>query len=310
MKLKYVNKICNCFYRSLFDLVEHDGIEHAGYISFLVMIGFFPFLVFFAAIVGLISNIYLGEETMLTTLTNLILSSPLSSFIEALKPRIVEITGTPPQSFFTIAIISAIWTASSIFEGLRTILNRAYRVNNPPPYIWRRLWSIIEFVIVIILTLTLVFLIEVLPSILHFVIEFFEKENNLVLSKTFIILQNTVGLRGFFALIMLFLCIAYTYYFLPNKKLGLVSTFPGTIISLLGWWVFSRIFTYYITVFPQINLIYGSIAGIIIALFYFYICSMIFIYGAELNYHLSVAFQNSNQGPTNMTSRERSALYL
>jgi membrane protein len=35
-----------------------------------------------------------------------------------------------------------------------------------------------------------------------------------------------------------------------------------------------------------VNFIYGGIAGIIIALLFFYFMAIIFIIGAELNYHL------------------------
>ncbi len=65
---------------------------------------------------------------------------------------------------------------------------------------------------------------------------------------------------------------------------------PGAAIVLLGWVGFARLFSYYIHYFPQMNLIYGSLAGVIIALLYFYFCSFIFIIGAEFNFHLEVEF--------------------
>ena len=41
----------------------------------------------------------------------------------------------------------------------------------------------------------------------------------------------------------------------------------------------------------QVNLIYGSLGGVIATLIFFYLINFIFIYGAELNYQLAVTFE-------------------
>ncbi|CAL7961809.1 membrane protein [Alphaproteobacteria bacterium] len=292
-------RMVRCLSAATVDLVKHDGIEHAGYISFLLMLGIFPFLVFFVALVGLIGKVYLSKhfgEMLVSTVTQLILDSSWSNFINALKPRIIEITSTPPQSFLTLAILSAIWTASSIFEGIRTILNRAYRVSKPPSYLWRRLVSIIEFVAVVFVMLTIVFCLEILPSLFTLLYDVLQTsvEHTWLLQDILKLFHSTQSIRLLITLTSTFFLIAYAYYFLPNIKQKLVSTFPGAAACLIGWWIFSKMFKYYISVFPQINFIYGSIAGVIISLLYFYMCSMIFIYGAELNYHFSVTNTKSS----------------
>ena len=278
----------NSFSHSCFSLIKHDGIEHAGYLAFLLMLSIFPFLIFFVAITGLITNSYMD---LVNTLQDLILESELANFVDALKPRIVEITHSPPQSLLTIAILSAIWTASSIFEALRTILNRAYMVIAPPSYLFRRLVSFIEFAVVAIITSLIMFTLLIVPYVvdffsLHF---FFDTESFIIFVSKEIQIARRVIMAAFG-----FFLIAGLYCFLPNKKIKFHETFPGTIIVMLCWYSFSYLFKYYITYFPQINFIYGSIAGVIVALLYFYVCSLIFIYGAEFNYHLYYSDQKSN----------------
>jgi len=80
------------------------------------------------------------------------------------------------------------------------------------------------------------------------------------------------------------------YHSIPNRSTKFVKTFPGSIVVLMGWFLFSKIFKYYLLHFPQVNFIYGSIAGVIVALLYFYACSIIFIVGAEFNYQLENKF--------------------
>lgn len=266
-------------WKSILDMIDHDGIEHAGYLSFLFMLAIFPFIFFFTAIIGL-----LGDEEISAFLINLITESAGSEFISALKPRIVEITSSPPQSFLTIALFGAVWTASSIFEALRTILNKANRVYSPPAYIWRRLLSIAEFFVAIIILFLIAFpllLINFIPSLSNM---FIHVQNSPIFEQILDPFSDT--LRFTLLMIFIFFVINSLYTWLPNCKLSFFRTIPGTMTTLVGWYIASIGFKYYITQFPQVNIIYGSIAGIIIALLYFYICSIIFIVGAEFNHNL------------------------
>lgn len=260
------------------DLIKHDGVEHAGYLSFLLMLTIFPFLVFFMSILG-----FFGDVELSTKLLEIIMKSDWAEFITALKPRIIEITSTPPQSLLTIAIVSAIWTASSIFEGMRTVLNKAYRVHSYPAYIFRRLFSILEFSVAIIIIVVFLFVLVVLPSIWQIISQFLTYGDTALLS---FISKEGQELRVLVLLAFGFCVISASYYFLPNRKQRFRYTIPGTVTVMFAWAVFSWLFKYYLSHFPQVNLIYGSIAGIIIALLFFYVCSIIYIFGAEFNYQL------------------------
>ncbi|CAG7591476.1 MAG: YihY/virulence factor BrkB family protein [Candidatus Midichloria sp.] len=286
VKSTKITTFIKIIYQSLINTINHDGIEHAGYLSFLLMLAIFPFLVFFTAIIGTLSN--LVDIPLVTTLTNLILNSPWASFIDSLKPRIIEITTLPPQSFLTIAIISAIWTASSIFEGIRTTLNRAYNVKNPPSYLLRRLFSIFEFIIVIIILVVAILILIIIPAMWNFL------EKHIVIPDAQIISlidKDLELLRSTILYIFGIIFVSYLYYSLPNKKQKFTKILPGAVLVLFCWAAFSKIFKYYISYFPQINMIYGSIAGIIISLLFFYFCSLILIYGAEFNYLVELEFK-------------------
>ena len=283
--IQSIKNIIKIVYKSLVNTINHDGIEHAGYLSFLLMLAIFPFLVFFAAIIGTISN--LVGIPLVNTLTNVIIDSPWESFIGSLKPRIIEIANIPPQSFLTIAILSAIWTASSIFEAIRTTLNRAYNVQNPPAYIFRRLFSILEFMIVIIIVAIAILILIVMPMIWNFLDQHVEMPKMKFIS--FIVKDSNI-IRSIILYCFGIIFVSYLYYFLPNKKQKVLDILPGTLLVLFFWSGFSQLFKYYISYFPQINMIYGSIAGIIISLLFFYFCSLILIYGAEFNYLLELKF--------------------
>lgn len=271
------------FFKSIFkaigDLVQHDGVEHAGYLSFLLMLAIFPFLFFLTAIAG-----FFGDQKLAQFLIDMILQSSWASFINALKPRILELVEAPPQNLLTIAVVGAVWTASSIFEALRTCLNKANRVVTPPSYLWRRLFSIIEFFATITFIMIMVFALIIVPS----VVDYFDKfVNYLPFQLSLLRLPEIETIRTMLLFIVTLLLVTLAYHTLPNRKAKFMSSVPGAVIVVIAWYLFSIIFKYYIFYTPQVNVIYGSIASIIIALLYFYFCSIIFIFGAEFNYHIS-----------------------
>jgi membrane protein len=277
--MKFLIKLFSKLYYSVRDMILHDGIEHAGYLSFLIMVALFPFLFFMMSIIGLID-----DNKIIIFLSETIQKYSNSYILDALRPRILELTHSPPQTFVTIAIFGAIWTSSSIFEALRTIINKAYRVTNVPAYILRRMVSFVEFFIAIIVILTVIFLYITLPLFPKFIDSLLGVELTgvwLIIQAYFLEMRQLIlVLLGFFILMVLF-------KFLPNKAITFKQTVPGAIFTVFGWYVASLGFRYYIFNFPQVNLIYGSIASVIIALLYFYISSMVFIIGAEFNYHMS-----------------------
>ena len=66
----------------------------------------------------------------------------------------------------------------------------------------------------------------------------------------------------------------------------ILSVAPGAVLVVLLWIGAAFSLTGYLSHFDQVNLIYGSLGGIIAALVFFYICNMIFIFGAEFNYQI------------------------
>src|SRR5580704_18068742 len=104
--------LLNCSWKAVVNTVSHDGIELAGYLAFLGLLAMFPFLVFIFAIVGI-----LGQGAAGAAVITSILQTLPAHITDALRPRIVEIVSGPPQGLLTIAILGAIWTASSAVEG-------------------------------------------------------------------------------------------------------------------------------------------------------------------------------------------------
>jgi membrane protein len=291
--------LCETTYKALHDTIYHDGIEHAGYIAFLSVLSVFPFLVFFFATASFFGKTEVGTRFIETIIHNAIIPHHV---MDALAPRITEIVSGPPQGLLTLSIIGAIWTSSSMVEALRTILNRAYRVHTPPTYIFRRLLSIVQFIIITAIIILVTFLLVIAPNLwqkLQSVIspELWEQINNLLMSATVnttdpLTIYDTTPytsslpfIRYAATSITLFLMVCVSYALFPNIKLRWRNVAPGAIFVIILWGISGMLFTQYLSHFQQVHIIYGSLGGIIGALLFFYFSAMIYVFGAEFNYH-------------------------
>lgn len=265
-------------YKALENTINHDGIEHAGYLSFLSVLAFFPFLVFVVALAGFIGDMEIG-----TRFINLLLVTLPQEVEGALKPRIDEIVSGPPQGLMTLAIVGAIWTASSMVEGVRTVLNRAYHVGTPPAYVWRRLLSIAQFLLLTVIITVVMFLLVLAPLLARGAGAYID------ISPYISSIWASDMFRYALSALLLFFVVSVIYYVLPNIRQRWRLIWPGAAMTVLLWMVAAMLFSFYLTNFEQVNIIYGSLERFIVALLFFYFMNLIFIYGAEFNYLLEKA---------------------
>ncbi len=163
---------------------------------------------------------------------------------------------------------------------MRTILNRAYHVATPPAYWLRRTLSVLQLLLfTFIVVMGMVVLVAIPLALQH--IETW-------LGRQFIsAAEERLGQLAYMITVsMLFAAVSYLYYLIPNIKQRFISIAPGAAAVVALWLVAAHLFTLYLSNFDQVSLIYGSLGSVIAALIFFYICNIIFIFGAELNYQI------------------------
>jgi len=269
-------------YRAIVKMIDHDGVEHSGYMSFMMLVSIFPFFIFILALTSFFGASDIGRQFLGFAIENM----PENS-IEIIKIRVNEILLAPPQGLLTLAVLGTLWTASSFVECLRTILNRVYEIKSPPPYILRRLMSIIQFVLLSISIFCLVLVLIIIPIGLA-------KVPNItkLFGQQLMILHIT---RYILILLSLFFTVYILYYVIPNTNLRLTEVIPGTILTVSLWSISGYLLSKYIIYYHQLSLVYGSLGSIIVTLVFFYIVNMIFIIGAEFNYLIRI--EKNSQRP-------------
>jgi membrane protein len=258
-------------YRAARRLVMVDeGLELSGYIAFTAFLSLFPFLIFLAALAG-----FLGDRETADAFIAAMFEFMPDDVAETLAPAVREVVGARQGGLLTFGILATLWFASNGFEALRTGLNRAYGVTEQRAIWWLRLQSI-AFVIsggLIILFLSLVVVLgplvwRVLGPSVHQMLE-----TRLVFGTA----------RYVFAAVLLFGALILLHRWLPNTRQAYSRVLPGVSVSTVLWLVMASLFSWYIGNLADYSAFYGSLGGVAITLFFFYVSAIIFLFGAEIN---------------------------
>jgi len=265
-------------YQAIKALIKRDGTEYAGYLAFMLMLSLFPFMVFFTSLLSFLGETELGIKS---------LEVMLSTLPEQLKPimqnKVNDLLSGPPAGLLTLSVIGTIWTASSSLEALRGAINKAYNVTNPPMFLIRRAFSILELLAFTAIVLGIIFTIILLPEIADYIASVLS--NNGIANITIpSILSKSSALVNYTVLIVILLTIAFScFYFLPNQKVKFKHALPGTILTVVLWIAASKLFGFYLNNFANFGFIYGSLSSIIALMLYLFIINLITILGAEFN---------------------------
>ena len=257
--------------RTITNFNKHDGMVMAGHLAFLGLLALFPFIIFLVSLAGTF-----GQSTAGIDALNVMFDHMPPDVVTVLREKKKKMISTSSKGIMTFSIIGAIWVSSSAIDAARLAIVRAYSAVSRRPYLRRRAEGLILVIISassIILGMTaLVFG----PVIWKTIIKYSPVEAD------WGFLWNLIRLSASFGLIFGALCLAY-FILKPRRLLAPGPVAPGAVGAIVVWMVIANSFSIYLKYFGNYDVTYGSLAGAIIALVFFYFLSVGFIIGAEIN---------------------------
>ncbi len=248
-----------------------DGTIHAGNLAYMSILAIFPFFITGAAIFSAI-----GEEADRMATVNAI--------VIALPPVVADVIGPVARSvvdarsgwLLWVGGLVGLWTVGSLVETIRDILRKAYG-EAPARAFWQyRILSagiIIGAVLLLLLSLIAQVAIGAAQQIIEaYIPDFDDLRGGLSLSRII------PGLGLFGAIYMLFIALTPARY-----RARRYPKWPGALL-VSGWWVLVSVgLPPLLTSALSYDLTYGSLAGFMIALFFFWLVGLGMVAGAQLN---------------------------
>ena len=248
-----------------------DGFIHAGNLAYMAMVAIFPFFILGAALFSLI-----GEEGERAATINAVLY--------ALPPMVGNVIGPVARTVVEARSgwllwaggLVGLWTVSSLIETIRDMLRRAYGTPATLAFWKYRLFSfgvIVASVVLLMISLLAQVIIGAAQEVISAYFPWLsDAATDLRLSR----LIPAFGLYG--SLYLLFYTLTPKAY--RERR---YPKWPGALATTIWWLAVTVALPPLIRRFFSYDLTYGSLAGIMIALFFFYLVGLGMVLGAELN---------------------------
>lgn len=256
--------------------VWRDGFIHAGNLAYMAILSLFPF---FIVVAGLFSAV--GQESERAASVRAFLGALPPVVARVLMPVASEVVVMRHGALLWIGSAVGLWTVSSLIETIRDILRRAYGTPMPGRAAWRyRLLSTGMVMMAVVMLLASLYAqvgiaaaIQLVPMHPH--------------GAAWI---GALRLSRAVPMLVLFASLYLLFYALApgTYRRGPYPKWPGAALVTLWWGVVSILLPVGLRFLFTYDLTYGSLAGVMIALFFFWLVGLGMVTGAELNAALAV----------------------
>ncbi|MGE0179542.1 MAG: YihY/virulence factor BrkB family protein [Sphingomonas sp.] len=248
-----------------------DGFIHAGNLAYMALIALFPFFITATALMSALGRTAEGVHAL-----EVILATMPPSVADTLDEPIREVITARSGLLLWLGALVGLWTVGSLIETIRDILRRAYGTQYSKSFWQYRLYSIGLIVGAVVLLLFSFSAQVLVTAIDEFVTRVLPQEFN-----PYFQIALTRGISAFGLFVSLYLLF---YTLTPSRyRARRYPKWPGALLTTL-WWVgvtfalpplLASLLTYDAT--------YGSLAGVMVSLFFFYLVGLGVVIGAELN---------------------------
>jgi membrane protein len=251
--------------------VYNDGFIHAGNLAFLALLALFPFFIVAAALAKLLGQSGSGAMTVATILAQL---PPEAA--GTLRAPVQEALAARTGPLLWLGGLVGLWTAGSLVETIRDVLRRAYGVKYSAPFWEYRAASIALILGAVVLLMFAFALTLMLRSVQSAIEAWFPLADDVSMMVAYF--RVIPGLALFGTVYALFYALTPSRYRRPECR-----KWPGALLITLWWMATVEVLPWAISMLGGYDLTYGSLAGVMVVLIFFFVIGLGVVTGAELN---------------------------
>ncbi|QDP19834.1 YihY/virulence factor BrkB family protein [Sphingomonas xanthus] len=251
--------------------IYDDGFIHAGNLAYLSLLALFPFLILAAAVARLFGR---SGDTVLAV--NTILGRLPPEVHSVLAEPITEVLDGRSGALLWFGAVVGLWTAASFIETIRDILRRAYGVEYAASF-WQYRLAAMAIILGSVVLLFIAFGVSVLlSSVHHFLIDLLPFSEGV---------GRTLGLYRIVPAVTLFATFYIIFLALTPSRYRVIECrkWPGAFVVTTWWLATVELLPNVLSLFGGYERTYGSLAGVMVALIFFFVIGLGVVAGAELN---------------------------
>ncbi|ATE65930.1 YihY/virulence factor BrkB family protein [Rhizorhabdus dicambivorans] len=266
--------------------VYADGFIHAGNIAYLALLTMFPFFIVMAALAQLFGRTPDVQHAVY-------------GFLATVPPSVRELVAKPIEDVLAaqnsgallwLGALVGLWTVGSFVETIRDILQRAYGTKPSKSFWHYRAGSILIILASVVLAMSAFSAQVVLTGIEQFVWRLLPFGADV---------QPLISLTRIAPLLMLMAALYAMFATLTPLKYRLspCPKWPGALFTALWWMAVTMLLPMVVSLFGGYGRTYGSLAGVIVTLLFFWLVGLGLVFGAHLNAALAESPETSVKDP-------------
>jgi membrane protein len=260
--------------RTLTEFQEDNLSDWAAALTYYGLLSLFPALIAMVSLIGIFGD----PKTTTAKLTEIITEIGPQSGAETFEGPIKSIVEnqTAAGFAFVFGLLAALWSASGYVGAFTRASNIIYETPEGRPF-WklRPLQIAVTLAMIVMMALLAVGLVLTGP-----VVEAIA--NPIGLSSTAVDVWNIAKWPVMAAIFILMVDVLY--YATPNVKLRSFKwVTPGAILSIVVWAIASALFAFYVSNFGSYDKTYGTLAGLVVLLLWFWITNLAILFGHQMN---------------------------
>jgi membrane protein len=258
---------------------DHEVMTRASAVAFYAMLAAVPFLgIVLLLIVQLLPDLTrhvgadgMGDRTLQQLEATLAELFP-QDITKIVEDQIVRIQEEPPVGLLSVGVLILLWSASTLYTAIIDAMNRIAGVKDRRSYVKIRL----------VATLMAIVEATILVGSLVAIVGWSWILRKLGLSSTPAQVLATVAL-WISLFVMVLLSFAVTFYVGPDADQRWEWITPGSAFGTVGFLAGSLAFRYYIEKFTHYDKTYGSLGGVMVLMFWFWISCLVLLVSAQMN---------------------------
>jgi membrane protein len=249
-------------WRAIYRFSKH-GLREAAALSYYAVFSLFPLMLLLIVIIGTVLG-PAAAHNQIDVVLRLFLPVSTASYLqdniaEALKQR---------SSFGLVAAITLLWSSLGLFSNLSSALSRTFRDTNP-----RNTWHQRLIGLMIMLALGILLTASVLTTVVFNLIDllvFYQSTSWVTMGALIVPLSLSVAI------------FAFLYRFIPRRQVRWDAIWVAAFLGGGAWEIAKRLFAWYLDNLASYNLVYGSVATMIVLMLWVYLTGIIILLGAEV----------------------------
>lgn len=260
--------------RTLTEFREDNLTDWAAALTYYGLLSLFPALIAMVSLIGIF-----GDPTTTTAkLTEIITEIGPESGAETFEGPIKSIVENQSAAgiAFVIGLAVALWSASGYVGAFTRASNIIYETPEGRPF-----WKLRPLQIAVTLAMIIMMALLALGLVLTGpVVE--AVANPIGLSSTAVDIWNLAKWPVMAAIFILMVDVLY--FTTPNVKLrGFKWVTPGALVAIVVWAIASALFALYVSNFSSYDKTYGTLAGLVVLLLWFWITNLAILFGHQMN---------------------------